>query len=234
MKKCPFCEESILEFAHKDMSRCSECKIFVKSNPLPKPLLKEQLKDFLLTASFREDSFKSRMKDADYQVSHLNKVINPGKVYDVGAASGFFMDEASRRGWQVNGNDVSKAAVEYAKKRYNFDIDYEFFEDVGLEENSLDAVVMWNTLEHTHNPAETILHAQKALKPGGVMYIKVPEIATAALLRSYYEPYHFFEFNVKSLSNFLTQTGFEKLEIVKCWRRHSISATEYLYRNTVI
>ena len=126
----------------------------------------------------------------------------------------------------LNCVDVESVNLE----NFDLDIDYGFFEDVTLEEASYDAVVMWNTLEHTHDPVETVMHARKALKPGGLLYIKVPEMPTVSLLRTYYDPYHFFEFNVKNLSNFLSSSGFKELHIEKLWRRTEISATEYLYQ----
>ena len=230
MNKCPFCETSELVPSYKDMSRCNSCKLFIKNETLGKEQLKIQLKDFLLSACWKEESYKSRMTDAAYQMDKISTHASPGKLYDVGAASGFFMSEARESGWSVEGNAISAAAVLFAKEKYNFDIDYEFFEDVKLDEESYDAIVMWNTLEHTHNPVQTVMHAKKALKNGGLLYIKVPEMPTVGLLRKYYEPYHFFEFNHKNLSDFLSRSGFEKIDITKEWFRDKISATEYLFR----
>ena len=230
MRKCNLCGSENLTMTFKDMHRCNDCKLFIKDKPLPKEALKEQLKDFLLSACWKESSLKDRMENAEYQLNRLHTIASPGKLYDVGAASGFFMTAAQSQGWEVRGNDISKAAVKFAKENFDLDIDYGFFEDVTLEEASYDAVVMWNTLEHTHDPVETVMHARKALKPGGLLYIKVPEMPTVSLLRTYYDPYHFFEFNVKNLSNFLSSSGFKELHIEKLWRRTEISATEYFYQ----
>tara|TARA_B100000131_G_C18046043_1_gene584460 strand:- start:585 stop:1235 length:651 start_codon:yes stop_codon:yes gene_type:complete len=212
------------------MYRCGGCKLFIKDNPLPKEALKEQLKDFLLSACWKESSLKDRMEAAEYHLNRLHKFTSPGKLYDVGAASGFFMTAAQSQGWEVRGNDISQAAVKFAKDKFDLDIDYAFFEDIILEESSYDAVTMWNTLEHTHDPANTLMHAKAALKPGGLLYIKVPEMPTVSLIRSYYDPYHFFEFNVKNLSSFLSSNGFNQIDIQKLWKRTEISATEYLFQ----
>lgn len=230
MSSCPLCSTTELTLIYKDMKRCNSCKLFIKEDPLPKEALKSQLKDFLLSACWKESSLKDRMENADYQLNRLHTLTSPGKLYDVGAASGFFMTSAQSQGWEVRGNDISQAAVKFAKDKFNLDVDYDFFEDVALEESSYDAVVMWNTLEHTHDPVETVMHARKALKPGGLLYIKVPEIPTVSLLRTYYDPYHFFEFNVKNLSSFLSSNGFNEIHIEKLWKRTEISATEYFYQ----
>lgn len=233
MKTCPLCGSNQLAPSFKDMKRCGDCRLFIKEDPLPKDPLKNQLKNFLLSACWKESSLKDRMENAEYQLSRLHTYTSPGKLYDVGAASGFFMTAAQEKGWEVRGNDISQAAVNFAKENFNLDIDYDFFEDVPVEESHYDAVVMWNTLEHTHNPAQTIMHAKKALKPGGLLYIKVPEMPTIDLLRRYYDPFHFFEFNLSCLSGFLSSSGFEKVDIQKLWKRDEISATEYLFRKRV-
>jgi 2-polyprenyl-3-methyl-5-hydroxy-6-metoxy-1,4-benzoquinol methylase len=229
MNKCPFCEESELLSAHLDMKRCSSCKLFIKSKPVPKQHLKEHLKDFLLSACWREESYIDRMNDAEHQMKCLHTFSAPGKLYDVGAASGFFMKKAREYGWDVSGNDISAAGVKFAKENFQLAIDHEFFEDVGLESSTYDAVVMWNTLEHTHNPSHTVFEAKRILKKGGLLFIKVPEMPTLELLKVYYDPYHFFEFNVKNLSNFLSQNGFKQLMVNKLWKRYELSATEYLF-----
>ena len=234
MKSCILCGSTDLKLTFKDMHRCNNCQLFIKEGPLPKESLKEQLQHFLLSACYRKDSYAHRMENAAYQLDNLHKFTSPGKLYDVGAASGFFMAHARQNGWEVKGNDISKAAVDFAKDKFDLDIDYDFFEDVELEQSAYDAVVMWNTLEHTHNPVETVLHARSALKDGGLLYIKVPEMATESLLRTYYDPYHFFEFNVKNLSNFLSSNGFKQIDIQKLWKRTEISATEYLFQKECV
>lgn len=230
MNECPLCKGTDFSFVHLDMQRCNGCKLFIKSNPTPKQELKNHLKNFLLSACWKEESFINRMEDAEHQMECLHSFAKPGKLYDVGAASGFFMKKAREYGWEVYGNDLSESGVKFAKDNFQLDIDHEFFEDIGLESDAYDAVVMWNTLEHTHNPAQTILEAKRILKKGGLLFIKVPEMPTIPLLKTYYDPYHFFEFNLKNLSDFLLQNNFKQLTINKLWKRYELSATEYLFK----
>lgn len=228
--KCCLCGCEETTFTYADVVRCVNCKIFIKQNLPTKDQIKVQLKDFLLSACWNEGTRKERLEDAKWQLDHLEKYTSPGKVFDVGAAGGFFMKAARDRGWEVEGNDVSDAAIKWAKENFNLSIHYDFFEDIDLLENEYDAVVLWNTLEHTHDPAETINIVKRILKPNGLIYIQVPETPTPALLRRYYEPYHFYEFNFKSLSHYLESQGFVEREVHKSWKRDALSETDYLYQ----
>ena len=192
--------------------------------------MKVKLKDFLLSACWNKKNRAGRMEDAKRQLDTLEKYIKPGKVFDVGAASGFFMKAAKERGWKPHGNDISIAGVKWAKENFDLAIHHDFFEDIDLPVNEYDAVVLWNTLEHTHNPAQTIKVAKQILKLNGFIYIKVPETRTVELLRKYYEPMHFFEFNLNNLVRHLRSQGFVEKEIYKEWERNDISHTEYLFQ----
>ena len=45
----------------------------------------------------------------------------PGKrLLDVGCAAGFFMQDAKNAGWEVQGIDIAKPALDFAKKEFRF------------------------------------------------------------------------------------------------------------------
>ena len=46
----------------------------------------------------------------------------PGPLLDVGCAAGFFVDEATRTGWQARGVDVSRPMVDWARARLGADL----------------------------------------------------------------------------------------------------------------
>jgi len=218
-----------MEVAHADMLRCTECKLFIKKELPSKVELTETLKDFLLSACWNKTNRIARMEDAEWQLENLHNYTKSGKLFDVGAASGFFMAAARDKGWIVEGNDLSNAAIVWAKENFNLSIHHDFFEDLDLLSNEYDAVVLWNTLEHTHNPAETIRMAKRILKPKGLIYIKIPETPTVGTLQRYYEPWHFYEFRMNNVVRFLTTEGFVEKKINKYWYRDKLSETEYLF-----
>jgi len=227
---CCLCGSEEMTHAHEDMFQCGGCGLYIKEELPTKSALKGALQWALLSACTRPGGPERRMSKADEQLQKIEKYISPGRLFDVGAASGFVMKAAQNRGWEVSGNDISISAVKWAKEHYDLDIHYHFFEDIGLESNSYNAVVLWNTLEHTHNPAQTIAHAKDILKTGGIIHIRIPEKGTLEALKKHYEDLHFYEFKMEILCEYLKSQGFVEKEIFKNWETDGVPSTDYLYQ----
>lgn len=235
--QCCLCQNTTLALVHKDMLECQNCGLFIKEEMSSKESLKKHLAGFLLTACSRPGGTAKRIRKANLQtLDPLERYVSKGALFDVGAASGFIMKAAQDRGWEVHGNDLSHASVKWSKDNYNIEIHHEFFEDIELKSDYFSAVTMWNTLEHTHNPAEVIAIAKRILKPEGVIYIRIPEKGTIKSLRKHYEAYHFYEFNVNILRGYLLSQGFIEREITKNWDGRigedpePVPSTDYLFQ----
>jgi 2-polyprenyl-3-methyl-5-hydroxy-6-metoxy-1,4-benzoquinol methylase len=211
------------------MVECGSCGLYKKVSPPNEKDLLALLKGWTLSACYNPETRKGRLDDAEYQITQINSHSGVGTVYDVGCASGFFLKVARDHGWEIGGNDISLAGIDWGKKNYQIDITYDFFENVDLDANSQDCVVMWNTLEHTYNPASTVRKAKVVLKPGGLLYIKIPEKGTLELLQKHYESWHFFEFSEKCLVDYLVSAGFEKVYTKTYWDV-DVPETEYMFR----
>ena len=228
--KCCLCGGDTGDFVHKTVVQCQDCGLYINTVAPNKENLKIRLKDMLLSACWRPGGAERRIMKANIQLDNIEKYVQPGKVFDVGSASGFFMKAAQDRGWEAHGNDISKAAIIWAKNNYDLDIHYEFYEDIDLPSDYYDAVVMWNTLEHTHDPAETLAITKRILKKGGVVYIKIPEKGTLEALKKHYEDLHLYEFKINILQDYLKSIGFVEKQIRKEWDVEGCPATEYLYQ----
>jgi SAM-dependent methyltransferase len=232
-RACPFCKDSKTEqFGNTKFFRCDGCGLFINI-PMDEEQIKETNKNFLLSACKVEKNRIARIKEAhEVQCEAIERHVNVGAVYDVGAASGFFLKAARDRGWEIGGNEVSEKGIEWAKENYNMDLDYGFLEEINLPDNYYDAVVLWNTLEHTHNPYTTLEVCHRILKPGGVILIKVPNNHTANELNRHYESVHLFEFTHECLHGHLINMGFEGLEanFRDVCPNYGVVAATYLYR----
>lgn len=96
----------------------------------------------------------------------------PGSLLDVGCATGFFLDEARRAGWQVRGCEVSDWAAGYARNRLGLDVLLAPFPAVDLAGQRFSAVTFLNVFEHLPEPrvAEEVL--REAVEPGGLVAIE--------------------------------------------------------------
>jgi 2-polyprenyl-3-methyl-5-hydroxy-6-metoxy-1,4-benzoquinol methylase len=171
--------------------------------------LKKQLRAVMLSACHNPDKEQERTQRANYQVDLIEQYMPPGRVYDVGAAAGFFMRVARDHGWEVQGNETSETAIAWAKAHYQLAIDYGFLEDLDPPTGYFDAVVLWNTLEHVVDPRCTVELCVAMLRTGGVLLIEVPDKDKKALIK-HPEDQHMTEFNHDNLPRFLEHYGLQR------------------------
>lgn len=99
-----------------------------------------------------------------------------GRLLDLGCAFGFFLAKAEKAGFQTFGVDISKFAINKAKKNcaaklYQLDISQN---ELPFATNFFDVITMFDTLEHLENYSFTLKEAHRVLKKGGVLHIHTP------------------------------------------------------------
>ena len=152
---------------------------------------------------------------------------NKGRLLDVGAASGYFMNLASTAGWQTSGVEVSEYAVALAKEK-GLSLTRGTLENMSPAVGQFQVITLWDVLEHVPNPEEDIKKINKLLEIGGVVAINTPDSSSmgATLLGPRWHltlsPEHLFLFNKKSLKIILERNGFEVLTVKKIGKIFSL------------
>ena len=157
---------------------------------------------------------KGRRRASIKILEKIEKVKRPGRLLDIGCANGFFLDEARRRGWEVCGIEVSKWAVDYARKRLNLNVARGPIKRASFPDNSFDVVVMLDVLEHLTDPKHVLLEARRVLKDGGILYISTPDISSlmSKVLRAKWwgiNKFHLFYFSKHTFEKMLDACGFK-------------------------
>ena len=98
-----------------------------------------------------------------------------GRVLDAGAGAGRLVEALRRSGYSASGIEPSarSAAMAAALGR---DVRNERIED--HRDGGLDAVVLWHVLEHLDDGRAALAKARSWLRPGGVLVVGVPNIAS--------------------------------------------------------
>ena len=97
-----------------------------------------------------------------------------GRLLDIGTGRGELLRVAVEDGWDATGVEPSAAFAEYAARYSSAEIRREPVERCNFDAESFDVVILGAVLEHLYNPDETIREISRILRPGGALYVDVP------------------------------------------------------------
>ncbi len=141
--------------------------------------------------------------------------VESGKLLDVGCGSGAFLKRMRQLGWQAEGLDFSPVAAERAQAWTGCPVRVDSLPSEAIPPSSFDVVTMWQVLEHTHHPREFIRGAREITKPGGWIYLSVPNFAGWSRTAFGAEwvgvdvPRHLLHFTPDCLSRLLSSEGWQ-------------------------
>ncbi|MBS4096874.1 MAG: class I SAM-dependent methyltransferase [Sulfuricella sp.] len=148
-----------------------------------------------------------------------------GRVLDVGAGVGDLVGFLGNSGFSASGIEPSEDASAIAIER-GLDVScatLEAWAATPHNQESYDAVVLVNVLEHVPDPLMLLSHARKLLKSGGVLCVRVPndfselqriaESHTAHTRWWVFAPDHINYFDFPSLSAILQGAGYQPEEM---------------------
>ncbi len=188
---CALCGSAQYRLIHdmgwRRILRCESCGL-TRADPLPsfEDKLATETQGYTDETVFPEvrDFFKNCHRDyVDDPVirtmrEHLGELEaalgGPGTLLDVGAGTGVFMHLARERGWEPSGVDICPLTAEKAAREFDLRIAIGPFERHDFERRRFDAVTMLDVLEHVHDPLATLRRVHALLRPGGAVYIAVP------------------------------------------------------------
>jgi len=181
--------------------------------------------DYLRDRSVFEKQFRDRLQDVKkYQLG--------GDLVEIGCAYGFFLAVA-QESYRARGFDIAEGPVAYARECLGVDARCEDFLDASVEPESVDAVVMWDTIEHLPRPDLTIDKIVRVLRPNGFLFLTTGDIG-GVLARARRErwrlicpPSHLHYFSRKTIARLLENGGLQPVEIKYVGVRRSLRQTVY-------
>ncbi|MFA6304882.1 MAG: class I SAM-dependent methyltransferase [Patescibacteria group bacterium] len=238
---CFICGQNNFAFAFKkngyNLWRCKNCSlIFVFPREGAEKIYSA---DYFSAASLGHgyvdyDQDKLPMVPTFKKYLALLKKHNPngGKLMDVGAATGFFVDLALQDGWQASGIEISDYAATLGRNK-GLDILTGTLSKANLSQNAYSAITMFDVLEHFIQPVQEIAKVWQILNNGGILAINTPDAGSwlAKILGRFWHlfvpPEHLNYFNQKNLIEFLTAQGFEIVYLAKIGKSFTL---EYIFK----
>lgn len=210
-----------------DIWQCGHCQL-IFPNPMPIPL-NGLAQHYNLEADkyFQHHDLANKEQGATRLLKRAAELIGgKGRVLDVGAGRGELLLAAKQEGWSVLGLEPSPSFAAYAARYSGAEVRQEPIEHSHLPDSSFDVVILAAVLEHLYNPDATIGAIRRILRPGGALFLDVPNekglyfrvgnlyqklrgrdwtVNTAPT----FEPFHVFGFNPKALRALLAKHGLQ-------------------------
>jgi SAM-dependent methyltransferase len=200
--------------------QCRTCRL-IYSNPLPIPANLQDHYGVPPETYWQTEYYSVEPGYFNSITSIVNELmpLEPGmKTLDIGAGLGTAMKSLELSGFDAYGIEPSVPFHERAISKMQISPDklkLSSIEEAEYPENFFDFITFGAVLEHLYDPNDCIRKAISWLKPGGIIHIEVPssEWFTHKIINFYYkmrcrdfvgnlspmhEPYHLYEFNLKS------------------------------------
>lgn len=102
----------------------------------------------------------------------------PARVLDCGAGGGEFSYLLTSRGYRFTGIEPNDGYREYARAEYGVDVRPGTLDDNEFAAGEFDLITMFHVLEHVPDPAAALARLTGWLRPGGHLYLEVPNALT--------------------------------------------------------
>jgi SAM-dependent methyltransferase len=96
------------------------------------------------------------------------------RLLEIGAAGGFFLDEARSAGYSVTGIELNETMAEWGRSALGLHMITGSFEATELDVASFDVIVAQDVLEHVRDPREFVARVARLLAAGGVFLVRGP------------------------------------------------------------
>jgi 2-polyprenyl-3-methyl-5-hydroxy-6-metoxy-1,4-benzoquinol methylase len=164
--------------------------------------------------SGRSGGLKGRLKSLLDTKAQAIPELKPGKMLEVGCASGSYLHKMANQGWQVKGIEFSPQAAASARE-LGYSVYTGSLESVDLDASELDLITGWMVLEHLHEPLKGLQKLYDWAKPGAYIALSVPNAASAEfkLFQSRWFalqlPNHLYHFTPETIGKLLHQAGWQ-------------------------
>lgn len=108
------------------------------------------------------------------RLSVIRRFAGPGRILDIGAGIGQFLDLARKEGFSIDGVELSPRGCTHARERFGVELRQGRLEDFEFPDSSFDVITLFHVLEHVPDPRGTLATCHRLLSPGGLLVVAVP------------------------------------------------------------
>lgn len=229
MLGCPICDQTRWRWYQLIRSavlvRCAGCGLIATASHLRR---RDSLSSLYETtaedlAEYQKDYLPARLFTFRREIGRLKKFRETGRLLEIGCGFGYFLDLAVQAGWRAEGIEIGTHAASVARARGHVIHEGELG-DLDIPPDSMDAVYLWDVIEHLPDPLTTLAECKRILRPGGQLVLRTPDARALSLslnpLRIAYQqlaypantPEHIFHFSPDHLRAMAERAGFMWVE----------------------
>lgn len=224
VNQCPVCDNRDSDFfltrMGLDIYRCTDCghrymNPRIKFDTLVKLYADDKTASDVYTQPVQVDIDRKKYQ---YGLDLIEKLGPPAmkKIMDIGCGSGGFLKIANENGWEYCvGVDANERYSDIYEETRGVQFLQTSFEHIDHEKigSEYDCISMWNVLEHLYDIQQIISDVRRMLKPGGLMFIMVPNVESLAsrIIRERSATFnwkHVSHFTRNSLDRLMSSCGF--------------------------
>lgn len=200
------------------LARCRECGLLFAVCPPSEDELaciysKSYLSFGLNDAAIADAVFRMKRRTFDARADLIEQFRRPGRVLDVGCASGAFLCSMLARGWRAEGLEQSAQVAAHAARVSGVRVFAGTLEQFDAQPSTYDVVHMADVIEHLRDPRGALHRIRQLITPNGLLVLTTPDTASvsARLLGRYwpnYKPEHLFYPDRRTIRMLLASEGF--------------------------
>lgn len=190
---CPYCDNkstSLVERKHTilQLRKCGRCKVqfrFPKDDSTENDkFYQEDYKQNTVTDLPAEaeiphhiaTSFREVGRDLTEHLQTIKAIAPTGKLLDYGCSWGYCVHQFRAAGYEASGFEISRPRVEFGRTKLGVTLSDSID---AFPDKSFDVIYSAHCLEHIPNPDIALSQFQRLLRPGGHLFIYVPNCGGA-------------------------------------------------------
>jgi len=229
MIKCKLCNSTatihLFQKNNYDFVRCKECGlVFLDYDPNEKSIHRLYSEGYFKDKNTMCGFFdyfslqKAFRKTFSKRLQKILRFKEDGRLFEIGAGPGFFLDEA-KKFFRISGNEISKEACDFAERNYGIHMECGSFDHTRYLNNTFDVIVMFDVIEHLARPFDILRGVFTIQKKDGLLVLSTGDVDSLVAKISgkrwhlFTVPEHLFFFSKRTIRLALEKVGYEVIKI---------------------
>jgi 2-polyprenyl-3-methyl-5-hydroxy-6-metoxy-1,4-benzoquinol methylase len=160
-------------YGSHEVNKCHSCDLVQLSNRLTEREIAALEDQNPIYSPPTEEEIEQHVIAHSFMVNMMEEYLPLGSMLEIGTGPGFKLEAARRRGWEVEGIELSERSCRFIRQAFNIRVHLGPLETF-IPGRRYDAIVMWHVLEHALSIHSALSRVRALLASPGFAFIQVP------------------------------------------------------------